>query len=146
MTRSAWSWGALVELGADRQLHLKGRAFAERRFHPDAPTVHLHDFLGDGEAQTRTPLSFGKRAVHLMKVLEDAGLVLFGNTWPRIGHADVEAAVDRFGRDSHLPFVGELDSVADEVEQYLGEALLITKSKRQGPRDVGAENEILVLG
>src|SRR5215471_16662603 len=115
MTRSAGSWGAIAKLGAYRQLHLKGRAFAERRFHPDAPTMHLHDLFGDGEPQASPALSLGKRAVHLMKVLEDSRLMLFGNAWPRIGHADAEAAVDRFGRDSHLPFVGELDGVTDQI-------------------------------
>src|SRR5262249_41912973 len=90
--------------------------------------------------------SLGKRAVHLMKVLEDAGLVLFGNAWPCIRHADVEVAVDRFGRDSHLPFVGELDGVTDEVEEHLSQALFITKAKRQGPRDVGAEKRDSCFG
>src|SRR5215467_15599338 len=115
MIRSAWSWGALVELGADRQLHLKGRAFAERRFHPDVPTMHLHDLFGDGESQASPALSLGKRAVHLMKVLEDSRLVLFGNTWPCIRYADCEVVVDCLGGHAHLARVGELDGVTDQI-------------------------------
>src|SRR5215831_15435382 len=90
MTRTTWSWGALAELGADRQLHLKRRAFAQGRLDPNPAPVHFDDFFGDGKAQSGTALGLGVRAVHLMELLEDAGLVLFGNAWPRIGHANVE--------------------------------------------------------
>src|SRR5262245_57413095 len=109
MTRTTWSWGALAQLGADRQLHLKGRAFAQDRLDPNPAAVHLDDLLCNGEPEACAALGLGVRAVHLMELFEDAGLVLFGNTWPRIGHADIEAAVDSFGRDSHSPFVGELE-------------------------------------
>src|SRR5215831_1344011 len=145
MTRSAWSWGALVELGADRQLHLKGRAFAERRFHPDAPTVHLHDFLGDGEAQTRTALSFGKRAVHLMKVLEDSPLVFQWYSRPSVRYADRKVAVDRFGAHAHLARVGELDGVANEIEQHLREALFVAKANWERLVHGRRQGELLVL-
>jgi hypothetical protein len=37
-----------------------------------------------------------------------------------IGHADVEVAVDRLGGHAHLARVGELDGVADEVEEDRG--------------------------
>jgi len=43
----------LAEFGARRELHLKRRSFARRRHHPDAAAVHLHDLLGDGEAECR---------------------------------------------------------------------------------------------
>ena len=39
-----------AELGARGELHLKRRAFARRRHHPDPVLVHLHDLLGDAEA------------------------------------------------------------------------------------------------
>src|SRR5215831_8721254 len=80
----------------------------------------------------RPALCLGIRAVHLMELLEDAGLVLFGNAWPRIGHADVEVAVDRLGGNAHLASVGELDGVTHEVEEHLGQALLIAKPYGQG--------------
>src|SRR5262245_29338757 len=48
-----------------------------------------------------------------MELLENAGLVLFGNAWPRIGHADVEVAVDRLRNHPHLSGVRGLDGVAD---------------------------------
>src|SRR5215813_14159774 len=50
-----------------------------------------------------------------------------------------------FGATRTSP-VGELDGVADQIEQYLGEALFITEAKGQGLRDISAENKLLVLG
>ena len=60
---------------------------------------------------------------HLMELLEDAGLVLFGNAWSSIGHADVEVAVDHLCGHAHLSGVRELDGVAHQVQQHLGETL-----------------------
>jgi|SRR5215467_9727123 len=99
----------------------------------------------DGESQSRATLGLGIGAVHLMELLEDAGLVLPRYSRPRVRYGDREVAADHFGRDTHLPMVGELDGVADQIEQYLGEALFIAKAKGQGLRDMGAENEHLVL-
>src|SRR5262249_29234596 len=80
-----------------------------------------------------------------MKVLEDAPLMLLRYSRSRVRYADCEVAVDRFGRDSHLPFVGELDCVADEVEEHLSEALLVTKAKGHELRHLGLKRELLVL-
>jgi hypothetical protein len=65
-----------------------------------------------------------------MKVLEDAPLVLLRYSRPRVHYADREVAVDRFGRDSHLPFVGELDGVTDKIEQNLRETLFVAEANR----------------
>ena len=42
-------------------------------------------------------------------------------------------------RDAHLAGVGELDGVADQVEQHLGEALLVAEADRQGLGHLGLE-------
>src|SRR5262245_60181637 len=128
MTRSAWSWGAIAKLGADRQLHLKGRAFAERRFHPDAPTMHLHDLFGDGEAQARAALRLGVRAVHLVELFEDASLMLPRDAGACISYAHIEMAILRSCSDAYLTSVSELDGVAHEIEQHLREALFVSKA------------------
>src|SRR5215813_4162705 len=100
------------------ELHLKGRALPKRRFHPNAAAMHFNDLLGNGEAEAGPTLGLGVGTVHLMELIEDASLVLFGNAWSRIGHADVEVAVDRLGGHAHLAGVRELDGVAHEVEQH----------------------------
>src|SRR5215467_1019289 len=93
----AYSRHRLPKLRTDRQLHLKSRAFAEDRFHPNASTVHLHDLFCDGESQTRAALRLGDRAVHLMEVLKDSPLVLLRYARSCVRYAEREVAVDRFG-------------------------------------------------
>ena len=51
---------------------MKGRAFAQGRFHPDPAAVHLHDLFGYGESQTGAPLCFSVGAVHLVEMLKGA--------------------------------------------------------------------------
>jgi hypothetical protein len=48
-----------------------------------------------------------------------------------------------FGSDPYLTRVGELDGVADQVEQHLGEALLVANADRQRPGDVSLERKPL---
>src|SRR5262249_239820 len=112
----ASSWHGPPEFGARGEFHLEGRAIPERRFDPNAAAVHLDDLPGACEPQTGPALGLGVGTVDLVEPLKDAGLVLFGNAWPSIGHADVEVAVDRLGTHAYLARVGELDGVADEVE------------------------------
>ena len=47
--------------------------------------------------------------------------------------------------DAHLAGVGELDGVADEVEEHLGEALLVAQADRQRLGNIGLERELLGL-
>src|SRR5215475_9835844 len=110
----------------DWQLHLKRRAFARDRLDPDAATVHLHNLLGNGEPQPGAALGLGVGAVDLVKLLEDARLVLLRNAGSGVGHTDGEVAIASGSGDAYLPGVRELDGVAHQVEQDLGEALLIT--------------------
>ena len=49
----------------------------------------------------------------------------------RVRHADGEMAVSRDGDDAHLAGVGELDGVADKVEEHLCETLLVAKADGQ---------------
>src|SRR5262245_46253114 len=80
-----------------------------------------------------------------MKLLEDAGLVLFGNARSCISHADVEVAVYGLSGDTHLARIGELDRVAYEVEKDLSEALLVAEPDGQRLGHLGLERELLVL-
>src|SRR5262249_43195160 len=115
----------LAELGARGQFHLKRRSFAWRRLHPDAPAVHLHDLLGDGEPEARAALGLGKRAVGLVELLEDPILLMKWDAGSGVCDRDREMAVPRARGDAHLASVGELDGVAHEIEQHLREALFV---------------------
>ena len=111
---------------------MEGRTLAKARLDPDAATVHLDNLLRDGEAESGAALGLGVGAVYLVELLEDAGELIGRNAGARVGDAHGEMAVGRACRDAHLPCVGELDGVADEVEQNLGEALLVAKAERLG--------------
>src|SRR5262249_21632966 len=120
-----WLRSPLPILGTDRQLHLKDRALAQRGLHPDTTTVHLDDLSGDGETEASATLGLGERAVDLMELLKDARLFRGRNARPRVRHAYGKVAIDGLSGDAYLANIGELDGVADEVEEDLGEALLV---------------------
>src|SRR5262245_54027588 len=80
-----------------------------------------------------------------MELLEDAGLMLFGNAWARICDTDGKVAVLGLGCYAHLAGIGELDGVAHQIEQHLSEALLVTETDRQGFGHLGLEDELLSL-
>ena len=80
-----------------------------------------------------------------MELFENTRLLRGSNTGTRVGNSDVEVPVYRFRRDTHLADVSELDRVADQVEEHLGEALLVAKPNRQGLCDVGRDRKLLVL-
>src|SRR5262249_53569505 len=86
-----------------------------------------------------------KRAVDLMELLEDTRLLCGRNAGTRIGYGHVEVPVYRFRRDKHLASVGELDGVADEIKEHLGQALLIAEANVEGLLHLGLERELLVL-
>src|SRR5262249_30271153 len=91
-------------------------------------------------------LGLGKGAIDLMEVFEDSRPLMLGNAWPRISHADCEVAVNRSGSHAHLAGVGELDSVADQVEKHLGQALLISEANWKRLVYGSRKRELLVLG
>jgi hypothetical protein len=92
-----------VKLGMDGEFHLKSRALAEPRLYPDATTVHFHDLSGDGKPKARPARGVAAGAVDLMELLEDAGMVGFGDATPRVCDGDGEAA-SKPGVDRHAPF------------------------------------------
>src|SRR5262245_49180504 len=136
----------LSEFGARGELHLKRRSFARRRHHPDAAAVHLHDLLGDGEAEARAALGLGKGAVNLVELIEDPTLLVERYAGPGVCYGDGEMAVPRARCNAHLAGVGELDGVANEIEQHLCEALLISEANRERLVHGRLERELLVLG
>src|SRR5262245_13296610 len=80
-----------------------------------------------------------------MELFEDTHLLCGRNAGTRVGHSHVEAPVYRFRRDKHLASVGELDGVADEIKEHLGQTLLIAEANGEGLRHLGLERELLVL-
>jgi hypothetical protein len=118
----------LPQFGARGNLHLERRALAQCRLHPDAAAVHLDDLLGDGQPQTCAALGLGIGAVHLVELVKDPALMFGGDTRACVHHADGKVAVHRFRRHAYLSGVGEFDGVAHEIEEHLGQALLVAEA------------------
>ena len=110
--------------GIDRKLDVKGRALAQVRLYPYTPAVHLQNLLGDGEAEASAALLFGIGAIDLMELLKDLVLLLQRDTRPRIGHRDRKSPSARRRAYPHLACIRELDGIADQVEQDLGQAFV----------------------
>ena len=106
--------------------------------------MQLDDAPGDRKAQARAALLARARAVDLLELLEDALLVLGRDADAGVGHRDQEAAVLDLGPDAHGAGLGELDRVADQVHQHLGEPALVAAPARQVRRHVDLERELLL--
>src|SRR5262245_19125396 len=108
--------------------------------------MHLHNLPRDREAKPGTALRLGAGAVDLVKLLEDARLVLLRNAGTRVGYSNFEVPVYHFRRDTHLAGVGELNSVAHKIEYHLREALFVAEAKWEWLVHGSREGEPLVLG
>src|SRR5207244_2013313 len=105
--------------------------------------VHLDDVLGDRQAEARAALNPRGRAVGLVELLEDPGLVGRGDAGPGVTHRDGERAVDSGGSDRHFTGIGELDGVADQVEQDLRDAAFVAAAGWQISWNVDLHRELL---
>jgi hypothetical protein len=94
---------------------MKGRAFAHGRLDPEAAAVHLDDLLSDRKPEAGTALGLGIGVVHLMELLEDAGLVLFGYSRTSVCDAHCKVPIRGHCRHAHLARISELDRVADQI-------------------------------
>src|SRR5262245_25074799 len=73
-------------------------------------------------------------AIGLMKLLEYFLLLGFGNPWTCIAHREVEDAVRGSDMQSYFTGIGELDRVAQQVEQYLGRSPFVPIGSWQSRR------------
>src|SRR6266568_8262999 len=84
------------------QRETERRSLARLRFHPEPPAMHLDDALGDRQAETGSALLAGDRAVGLLELLEDLGLIGCGNTGTRVAHRNRERAIRYRCSDRHV--------------------------------------------
>jgi hypothetical protein len=115
------------------------RPFARLGFDPDPPAVHFNNALSDRQAKTSSSLLAGDRAIGLLELLENLGLIGWGYTGSGVAHRNRERSVHRRGSDRDLALIGELDRVADKVEQDLGKPPSIPAAPRQVRCDLGLE-------
>src|SRR5262249_30737693 len=98
---------------------------------PDSAAVHLDDPLGDRQSQAGAALLAGDRIVGLLELLKQLGLIGSGNTGTSVTDRYVECAVIRFGLDGDFTGIGELNGVADKIDQDLRQAAAVSSPRRQ---------------
>src|SRR5262249_2025844 len=104
-----------------RNCKIERRSLAQLALDPDAAAVHPDNALGNGQAETGAALLACDRAVGLLKLLEDLRLIDDSDPRSRIADCNCKRSVRQRGFDRDLALVGELDGVANQVEQHLGE-------------------------
>ena len=98
------------------------------------------------KATTAASLLARNRIVALLELLEQLDLIGGRNARTGITHRDAERTTSRGGPDQHLAAVGELDGVADQIEQDLGKAMLVAMAAGQVRRYRDLESELLSGG
>ena len=121
----------------------KGRAFTQFGLDPNTSAVHLDDTLGDGESEAGAALFARDRIVGLLKLLEYLGLVVDADARPRILNRNRQRTIRCLGTDRHFARVGEFEGVADEVEDDLRQAALVSFGLRQASGDIELQRETL---
>src|SRR5262245_45164557 len=104
-----WLMVAPLCFDPDGNGEVERRSFARLGLDPNAPAVHLDDALGDRQPETGPALLARDRAVGLLELLEDLGLISRGNTRTRVADLNRECPVRCLGADRHLALIRELD-------------------------------------
>ena len=110
-------------------------------FEPELSAHQFHELRGNRQAQSRAAILARHRAIGLLKSIEDHVLLLGGMPMPVSVTAKrscdlVLAACLDLGMKHHLAMLGELDGVADEIEDDLAQA---TRVAHQRVRDIGPD-------
>jgi len=92
--------------------------------------VHLNDALRYGETQTSPALLPRDCVVGLLELLKQLGLYTSGVSGAGVPNLHMECAIVGFGLDGHFTGVGELDGVADKINEDLGQAPPVAVARR----------------
>ena len=98
---------------------------------PQPAAMHFHNPLRNGEAEAGTAFFLCGGQIGLLELFEDFVLILYGDAWTGIVHREGERAVRGRRLDRDFALVGELDRIADEIEQDLREPALVAVRGRQ---------------
>ena len=106
---------------------MEGAAFAELAFHPDAPVHGFHQPAGDRQSQARAAEAARGRAIGLGERIKDELQLVGRNADAGIGHREMQPGSALGPRiesdvDHHLALLGELQGIADEIDDDLPQA------------------------
>ena len=93
--------------------------------------MQFDDLTGDREAKAGAAFGARGRAVELPELFEHALAVVGGDPRPGICDRDLERAIGGSHVHRDLPVLGELDRVADQVEQHLRDPPVIALAEGQ---------------
>ena len=136
------------------QFEPEAAAFSRRARAADPSAHHLGQALADRQAETRSAVLARGRDVSLLKDLEQPTLFIFAHANPGIAdfEADAQGVVcsdriavgfDHPAAHEYPPALGELDRVADVVEQDLADAVAVAMQRRR--QMVGVDDQLDIL-
>ena len=100
--------------------HVEGAAPSEPALQPHAAAVQLGKTPGQSQAQASPFVVPRGRAIHLLELVKDPFLVVFGDPNTSIRHAEAYDLTGNRGLDLHqTTFRSELDGVGQQVVQNL---------------------------
>ena len=103
---------------------------AEAGFYPDSSTMHLHNALYDGEAQSGAALRLGDRIIDLLEFFENFCLIGFVDARSRVLDGKFVEIPFRLHFDPDLSRIGEFYRVTNKVEKGLSEPAFISPRRR----------------
>ena len=132
-----------LQIDPRRRRERECRSPADAGIDPNSPAMHFDDPSGYGEPKARAALGLGDRAVYLLELVEDSCLIRRGDAGT--GVADRERIDVFVGRhlDRDLALVGELNRVADKVEERLCEPSLVSARGWQADRHGRRKRDLL---
>ena len=140
-------------LGAGcRDFEMEFRADAQFAGDADGAAHGGDDPLGNGEAEAGAAMLARRRAVGLFEFLENAIEIVGRDAGAGVAHREADGRLGAGRRrhrhvDQHAAAVGELDGVADQIEQQLAQATRVGRhDRRHVGRDVTADADAFGIG
>src|SRR3989338_2431726 len=108
-----------------RQIEVERGAFTRTAAQNDLRAVQLHQLLGNRQPQTRATLFATGRRIDLIETIEDARLLISGNSDSGVLHHDPRIDIDDLDGNGHPAALRELDGIGDEIEENLLQTILV---------------------
>ena len=112
-------------LRRQRQTEPEARALTGSAVKTYLPLEQRHQALGNGQAQACPAIAFLYLALGLDEALKDARLIFQGNANAGVLDRKQHAPGVRLYAQQHLPLVGELQRVAQKIDQDLHQAMTV---------------------
>src|SRR3972149_11088316 len=123
----------------------KGGSDTESALDPHPSPMQLNKPLHKGKARPCTALTPCRGGIELPEFLKEFWNIPLTDSDARIGHADFDSVIIRYGANLDKAFCGKLGRIADEVQYHLTDPHLIGLDHLQTLSDLHLELYFLVL-